>query len=65
MATEILEPRVHIIASTLDYPSVYMGGPSKQSIQKAERIIAALEREGYVLADVEASDKRIGMLSEK
>lgn len=32
------------IASILDYPSVYMGGPSYTSLQKAERIVKFLER---------------------
>lgn len=32
------------IASIIDHPSVFMGGPSRQSMQKADRIIAALER---------------------
>lgn len=32
------------IASILDGPSLYMGGPSRQNMQKAEKIIEALER---------------------
>lgn len=32
------------IASILDYPSVYMGGPSRGSMGKAERVIEYLER---------------------
>ena len=28
-----------MIASSLDYPSVYMGGPSLGSIRKAEKIV--------------------------
>jgi len=31
------------IASILDHPSVYMGGPSQQSLRKAIRIIEALD----------------------
>ena len=31
------------IASILDWPSVYMGGPSRQSIMKAIKIINALD----------------------
>jgi hypothetical protein len=44
--TTIPEP-VHIIASMLDYPSVYMGGPSRASRRKAERIWQTLQDEGY------------------
>lgn len=31
------------IASIIDHPSVYMSGPSQQSLRKAIRIIEALE----------------------
>lgn len=31
------------IASQIDYPSVYMGGPSHGAMKKAERIVASLE----------------------
>lgn len=31
------------IATSLDHPSVYMGGPSKQSLQKAQRIVEFLD----------------------
>ena len=31
------------IASILDYPSVYMGGPSLNAMRKADRIIMYLE----------------------
>lgn len=33
------------IAAILDHPSVYMGGPSQQSIRKAIKIIEALDDE--------------------
>jgi hypothetical protein len=33
------------IAASLDHPSVYMGGPSLQSVRKAIRIIEMLERD--------------------
>lgn len=33
-----------IIASLIDSPSVYMGGPSPASMKKADRIIAELEQ---------------------
>lgn len=32
------------IASILDHPTVYMSGPSPNSLNKADKIIAALER---------------------
>lgn len=32
------------IASQIDYPSVYMGGPSPSAMKKADRIIEGLER---------------------
>jgi hypothetical protein len=32
----------HIIASVIDHPSVYMGGPSARALRLAVRIIAAL-----------------------
>lgn len=31
------------IASIIDFPSVYMGGPSQQSVRRAIKIIEALE----------------------
>lgn len=34
------------IASIIDYPSVFMGGPSRSSLQKAGRIIDALDAAG-------------------
>lgn len=39
------------IAASLDHPSVYMGGPSKQNMRKAERLIEWMERDGYLVAD--------------
>lgn len=33
------------IASLLDYPSVYMGGPSWSSVQKAIRVVRTLSEE--------------------
>jgi len=38
-----------LVASILDHPSIYMGGPSRQSKQKAERIRSALIKEGWGL----------------
>ncbi len=51
-----LLPEVHIIAAMLDYPSIYMGGPSARSIDKAVRIIAALGAAGFQVR--EANDER-------
>ena len=33
-----------VIASCIDHPSVYMGGPSRNSMRKAETIVEYLER---------------------
>lgn len=37
-----------MIASTIDHPSVYMGGPSHNSMRKAERIIKNLKERGLL-----------------
>ena len=37
-----------MIASTIDHPSVYMGGPSHNSMRKAERIIKILKEDGLL-----------------
>lgn len=34
------------IASMLDYPSVYIGGPSQNNLRRAGRIMDELERQG-------------------
>lgn len=47
------EKLVHIIASILDHPSVYMGGPSQGNRRKAQRILEVLEDGGYI--NVQAS----------
>lgn len=39
------------IASALDHPSVYMGGPSPQSVRKAIRIVNMLLSEYTVTPD--------------
>ena len=36
------------IASAIDYPSVYMSGPSHNSMRKAERIIKILKEDGLL-----------------
>ena len=42
------DPVVCGIASILDHPSLYMGGPSHQSLRKAKRIVAYLEEAGLI-----------------
>lgn len=37
-----------IIAAQIDYPSVYMGGPSPASLKKANNIIDILKKEGFI-----------------
>lgn len=37
------------MASIMDYPSVYMGGPSHHSMKKAEKIIAFLKEENLLI----------------
>lgn len=41
--TDIILQRM--IASKIDYPSVYMGGPSPNSMRKAENILNMLKEE--------------------
>jgi hypothetical protein len=41
------EYTINLIASVLDYPSVYMGGPSHHNKRNAERIIKALREDGF------------------
>jgi len=36
------------LAPAIDYPSVYMGGPSHNSMRKAERILDMLKKEGLI-----------------
>ena len=50
-----LDPVTWLIASVLDYPSAYMGGPSLHSRKKAERIIGALVAEGYQITKPEVA----------
>lgn len=40
------------IAGLLDKPSVYMGGPSKQNMRRAEEIVTALRRDTDLLAQL-------------
>lgn len=44
--TDIILQRM--IASKIDYPSVYMGGPSHNTMRKAERIIKILKEDGLL-----------------
>lgn len=39
----------YIIASELDKPSIYMGGPSQRSKSAATGVLAALANHGYVI----------------
>lgn len=49
--TDIKEKAEYLISSFLDYPSVYMGGPSKMHRDKAIMIINMLEKAGIVLVN--------------
>lgn len=53
----IINPVVHIIAAILDHPSVFMGGPSQQSIRKAERMIDALQSSGYKIVSEKDAER--------
>ena len=44
------------IAAILDHPSVYMGGPSQQSIRKAIRIVEILLKEYEIQPRKEAAE---------
>ena len=50
---------VRLIGSCLDYPSVYMGGASQQSMRKAKRILEALAASGYAVVPVEATGEML------
>lgn len=41
-----------VIGRELDLPSVYMGGATPPSLRKAERVIQAIERNGFELRKV-------------
>ena len=45
MTAEIVQRK---IASLLDHPSVYMGGPSQGNLKRAGRIVQYLEKEGIL-----------------
>ncbi|CAH2606251.1 conserved protein of unknown function (plasmid) [Rhodovastum atsumiense] len=49
---ESLPDEIHIIASCIDFPFVYIGGPSQQSRRLAERIVEALRWEGFEIVVV-------------
>lgn len=44
MSKDILQQR---IAAILDHPSVYMGGPSKQNMRKAQTILDMMIKAGF------------------
>jgi hypothetical protein len=39
------------LASVLDHPSVYMGGPSQANLRRAKRIVEFLQQEGIIPND--------------
>jgi hypothetical protein len=45
---DAIEMPISLIAQCLDHPSVYMGGPSRNSIRQAERVWRELKAHGYV-----------------
>jgi hypothetical protein len=47
--TDMTDPFIQNIASMLDYPSLYMSGPSRQSLKRAEKIADLLGKELAVL----------------
>ncbi len=51
MITDKREPAKLDIASILDHPSVYMGGPSRGNQRNADRILTYLEKEGLIRFD--------------
>lgn len=44
------------IAAVIDLPSVYMGGPSRQAMKTAERIIEALRRDERLICALKAGE---------
>lgn len=57
------------IAGVLDHPSVYMGGPSRQNLRKADRIIERLRADPVLLealrAEKETPADLVGALQDK
>lgn len=49
IASNSREDFINVVALMLDYPSVYIGGPSKINRSKGERIYKGLVREGFVI----------------
>lgn len=52
---ELIEQAIHVIASQLDRPSVYMA-PSPPSQRKAREILEALDLNGFTIVDTEGGD---------
>jgi hypothetical protein len=50
-----------LIASSLDYPSVYMGGPSRGSMDRARRVMDILYAR-YEIRPTEAAEKDAAMV---
>lgn len=44
------------IAGILDKPSVYMGGPSRQNLKRADEIIAAIRGDSRLLQAIGAAE---------
>ena len=74
---DVPEEWVHQLASSLDHPSVFMGGPSERNKKRARYVLAAvipaiqaeaLERAAVVLNDaatrIRGGKKRINMVDE-
>lgn len=51
MSPEHRSQLVHDIARHIDYPSVYIDGPSRKSTARAENILNHLEKAGYLKED--------------
>lgn len=49
-----------VIAAILDSPSVYMGGPSNQSLRKARTVIEWMQSQGFFDANASSTSKGTG-----
>lgn len=55
------DPELHLrqaIAGLLDKPSVYMGGPSRQNLRRADDIIAMLRGEPKLIDQLRAAEQQ-------
>lgn len=56
---QVYDPQLALrqrIAGILDRPSIYMGGPSKQNLKRADDIIAAIREDARLLQAINAGD---------